>query len=362
MRKKETFFSLLRYSVGSPEEIVPIGIKVEDWNDFYLLAQQQSLLGVLFYGIEKHPEMRPPRELLLKWYAISEQIKLANRKANRAAAELSGFFQEQGFRSCILKGQGNALMYPNPYIRTSGDIDIWLEGGHDRIMEFVNGRWHGMLERYHHVETPAWKGVAVEVHFTPSYMHAPWMNRRMQRWFAEQAPEQFSNRVELPDGAGSICVPTVEFNLIYQLSHIYRHLFSEGIGLRQIMDYFYLLRKAGNRLEFRDGSLERTLRHLGLYRFAGAVMWVLHEVFGLEEDCHIVPADEREGRFLLDEILTGGNFGQYDTRLGNKDGEGKLHRYFRMSLRNMRFIMHYPSEALCEPMFRTWHFFWRLFH
>ena len=238
----------------------------------------------------------------------------------------------------------------------SGDIDIWLEGGHDRIMEFVNGRWPGMLERYHHVEIPAWKGVAVEIHFTPSYMHVPWMNRRMQHWFAEQAEKQFSNRTELPDGTGSICIPTEEFNLIYQLSHIYRHLFSEGIGLRQMMDYYFIIRNE----ELGMRNYENELMNLGLRKFAGAVMWVLHEVFGLEEKFYIVPADERRGKLLLEEILIGGNFGQYDTRLGNKDGEGKLHRYFRMSLRNMRFIKHYPSEALCEPVFRTWHFFWRL--
>ena len=334
----------------------PFDISGGMWEDLYEIAQQQSLLGILFYGIEKHPEMRPPRELLLRWYAISEQIKLANQKTNKAGVELREFFQEQGFRSCILKGQGNALMYPNPYIRTSGDIDIWLEGGHDRIMEFVNGRWSDMLERYHHVEIPAWKGVAVEIHFTPSYMHAPWMNRRMQHWFAEQAEKQFSNRTELPDGAGSICIPTEEFNLIYQLSHIYRHLFSEGIGLRQMMDYYFIIRNE----ELGLRNYENELMNLGLRKFAGAVMWVLHEVFGLEEKFYIVPADERRGKLLLEEILIGGNFGQYDTRLGNKDGEGKLHRYFRMSLRNMRFIKHYPSEALCEPVFRTWHFFWRL--
>lgn len=351
----DRFFQLLRFSIGA-FDVFSYDISGGMWKDMYEIAQQQSLLGILFYGIEKHPEMRPPRELLLKWYAISEQIKSANLKTNRVAVELSEFFHEQGFRSCILKGQGNALMYPNPYIRTSGDIDIWLEGGHDRIMEFVNGRWPGMLERYHHVEIPAWKGVAVEIHFTPSYMHVPWMNRRMQHWFAEQAEKQFSNRTELPDGTGSICIPTEEFNLIYQLSHIYRHLFSEGIGLRQMMDYYFIIRNE----ELGMRNYENELMNLGLRKFAGAVMWVLHEVFGLEEKFYIVPADERRGKLLLEEILIGGNFGQYDTRLGNKDGEGKLHRYFRMSLRNMRFIKHYPSEALCEPVFRTWHFFWRL--
>ena len=93
-------------------------------------------------------------------------------------------------------------------------------------------------------------------------------------------------------------------------------------------------------------ALQRDLKHLGLWKFAGAVMFVLHEVFGLSEEMMIAPMNEKEGRFLLEEVMLGGNFGQYDDRLGDKTGEGKVHRYFRMSLRNMRFVRHYPSEAI----------------
>ena len=91
-------------------------------------------------------------------------------------------------------------------------------------------------------------------------------------------------------------------------------------------------------------------------------MYVLHEVFGLEEEKMIAPMNEKEGNFLLDEIMREGNFGHYDDRLGDMKGEGKVHRYFRMSLRNMRFVKHYPSEAICEPLFRTWFFFWKVWN
>ena len=40
---------------------------------------------------------------------------------------------------------------------------------------------------------------------------------------------------------GEIAIPTVEFNLIFQLTHIYAHLMNEGIGLRQLLDYYYVL-------------------------------------------------------------------------------------------------------------------------
>ena len=108
--------------------------------------------------------------------------------------------------------------------------------------------------------------------------------------------------------------------------------------------------------------VQKELKHLGLWKFAQAVMFVMKEVFGLSEDRMIAPMDEREGRFLLDEIMQGGNFGQYDTRLGSKENEGKLHRYLRMSLRNLRFVKHYPTEALSEPLFRTWFAVWKKIH
>ena len=352
------FFQLLRYAMGISKKI-PVDISEEMWRGIYKTAQQQSLLGVLFYGIQQNPSTQMERDLLLQWYAVYEQNRSANQRVNKVAVELSDYFRKQGFRSCILKGQGNAMNYPDPYVRTCGDIDIWIEGGHDKIMKFVNAQWHGMLERYHHVEIPAWDGVPVEIHFIPSYMHAPWMNKRIQRWFAENAEEQFSHEVELPDGAGSICVPTTEFDLIYQLSHMYRHLFSEGIGLRQMMDYYFVL-KARNMDSENQGNTElgKTLRYLGLWKFAGAVMYVMQEVFHLDKAYMIAPVDEKRGKTLMEEILKGGNFGRY-SGLTNHSAGGK---YVAKTLRNLRLVREYPAEALCEPVFRTWHFLWRQWH
>lgn len=146
-------------------------------------------------------------------------------------------------------------------------------------------------------------------------------------------------------------------------------MFAEGIGLRQLLDYYFVVVKWHTDLtdltdlDSKDlAALQRDLKWLGLWKFTGAVMYVLHEVFGLEEEKMIAPMNEKEGEFLLDEIMREGNFGQYDDSLGDKKGEGKVHRYFRMSLRNMRFVKHYPSEAICEPLFRTWFFFWKVWN
>lgn len=377
LKQQKIFFDFLRFCIGSAKEI-PGSLKEADWKEIYAIAQKQALLGVLFHGIQRLPkELAPEQKLLMQWMVMAEQIRKQNIRLFLDSVKVCKNFENKGFTNCILKGQGNALLYPDPYMRTPGDIDIYLTGGRKRVMQYINKVCPNQVMRYHHVDFPVMK-TAIEVHFTPSYMFFPIHNSRMQKWFKEVMGEQCNHRVSLPDGYGEIHVPQVSFNVIYILSHLHRHIFTEGIGLRQLLDYYFVLLKWHTDLTNLTNSnnslpqmtqintdldaLRHELKYLGLWKFAGAVMYVLHEVFGLSEDRMIVPMDEREGRFLLDEIMRGGNFGQYDDRMGSKVGESKIHRYFRMNLRNLRFVKHYPTEALSEPLFRTWFALWKKIH
>lgn len=361
------FFSFLRYCLGNKGNMSNV-VAGMDWQQLYSFASKQTILGFCFDGIERlgkeypdelrHNHIKP--NLLMAWMGKSQQIRRQNMKVNMVAAKLYAMLREEGLRCCILKGQGNALMYPNPYSRTSGDIDVWVNASREKITEYA--KKHFKLKddiRYHHLET-VMDGVPVEQHFFPGVMNNPIYNARLQKWFKRNADLQCSNVVSLPNGAGEIGVPTTSFNVIYQLSHLYHHFFDEGIGMRQIIDYYYVV--INDELLLIRDALQKELKHLGLWKFAGAVMYVLHEALGLPEAKMIAPIDVNEGRFLLAEIMQGGNFGQYDTRLGSKENEGKLHRYLRMSLRNLRFVKHYPTEALSEPLFRTWFALWKKIH
>ena len=372
-------------------------------------------------------------------------------KVNAVASKLFSMLREDGLRCCILKGQGNALMYPNPYSRTPGDIDVWVNASRERIMEYAQKKFElGDDIRLQHLETSL-DGVPVELHFFPCSMNNPIYHARLQKWFKRNADLQCSHIVGLPDGAGDIAIPTMAFNVVYQLTHLYHHFFDEGIGMRQIIDYYYVVcdfykvyqnsskitpslftikegstshpdpltlrGEGGNRptrcsepLRSKDGGpskvspdcagwdrrgvsgdtgsvscssgssitsvssafttdssastaldvVQRELKYLGLWKFAGAVMFVLHEVLGLAEDKMIVPIDEKRGRLLLAEILDGGNFGRHFTKYARFTHQSMRKKYFLKIWRNMHFVRYYPAEALCEPLFRTWHFFWRM--
>ena len=505
------FFAFLKYCLGYKGNMSKIVARM-DWQELYSFASKQALLGLCFDGIERlgkeYPEemKRNPigRELLMNWMGKAQQIHRQNMKVNVVAGKLFAMLREDGMRCCILKGQGNALMYPNPYSRTPGDIDVWVNASRERIMEYARKRFElGDDIRLQHLETSL-DGVPVELHFFPCSMNNPIYHTRLQKWFRRNADLQCSHIVSLPDGAGDIAIPTTAFNVVYQLTHLYHHFFDEGIGMRQIIDYFLVVNdfsknvfldtdlsncsvnfsnlpvnfsnhpdpltlrgEGGNRptrccicptcpspaggslthsqalalskrardvtapsrcsepLRSKDGGpskvspdcagwdrlsiegdnsagsidtsatvarssfaagsssassitsvssastadssastaldvVQRELKYLGLWKFVGAVMYVLKEVLGLSEDKMIVPMDEKRGRLLLAEILNGGNFGRHFTKYAGFTHQSMGKKYFLKIWRNMHFVRYYPAEALCEPLFRTWHFFWRL--
>ena len=344
-----------------------------DWRQLYTFTSRQALLGFCFDGIERltkefSEELKQNpmgRDLLMTWMGAAQQIRRQNMKVNAVAGKLYSKFREDGLRCSILKGQGNALMYPNPYSRTPGDIDVWIDASRERIMEYTQKKFElGDDIRLQHLETSL-DGVPVELHFFPCSMNNPIYHARLQKWFKRNADLQCSHIVSLPDGAGDIAIPTSSFNVVYQLCHLYHHFFDEGVGMRQIIDYYYvvisdyLLVINDESLVIRD-TLQRELKHLGLWKFAGAVMYVLKEVLGLSEEKMIVPVDEKRGKLLLAEILDGGNFGRHFSKYARFTHQSMGKKYFLKIWRNMHFVRYYPAEALCEPVFRTWHFFWRM--
>ena len=408
------------------------------------------------------------KELLLQWMAENQMLEKANVRLNDAAIQVSEWFRKKGFRTCILKGQGNALLYPKPYSRTPGDIDIWVEGGDKRVISFVRSISPHEKACYHHIEFPSYKGVEVEVHYRPSFLLCFRHNRKLQKYYERVKEEQFSHRVMLGE-QGEIAIPTVGFNLIFQLTHIFSHLMNEGIGLRQLLDYYYVLcdfykvyqnfsKTHPSSLTLKGGStafpkplfnglytpfgspvsggqkpqgtgdvtapprrseplrskvggpskvspdcagwdrqdvsgdttsdtvshsatvcagstaigsvassasfsaaidrVQEKLKELGLWKFAEGIMYIMQEVFGMPASRLIVPPNEKYGKFVLNEVLEAGNFGRHDAR--NRFGRSKLGHNLQRVYRDIRLVRYFPAEALCEPLFRIWHFFWRM--
>jgi len=357
---------LLQVALGNRQELSKSATD-EEWNELLETGKKQTIVGVLFDGIEKLPlEQRPERVTLLKWYAHVERIEKRNDTMNYYTRNVMRRFMLDGFRAVVLKGQGNALMYPNPRRRTSGDIDLWLtvEGktpreGRDDIVKYALRYTPNAQVLYHHTVFGALmdKGIEIEPHYMPSWLNNPFKNRILQKWFEEQVDLQFcreENLVELAGGVGEIYVPTRDFNMAFQLLHIYRHLYSDGIGLRQIIDYYYLL------LGSDKNEMPDLIKRLGLEDFAASLMYVLDVVCGMDHKYMYIEPDVKHGEFLLNEIMIAGNFGLYDTRNPFDIRENIWHRFYRRQKRNLNFIHFFPGEIFWGLYFTVWQRFWRI--
>lgn len=371
-RSNRLFFQLLRFALGTEPDCPKM--TVNEWKLMFKICTEQCVVAFVGDALNRAKDVLADptpgartefSHLILEWMGNVLRCKRMNIKINQDCIGVSRAFQKEGFDTCILKGQGNASLYPNPFSRMPGDIDIWVRSmkqgmGMDEmvrdIIAFVRKKDEMAEIAYHHVECPPYKGTPVEVHYRPQFLFSFLHNRRLQRYFSCHADVQFSHSISL--GEGVVTVPTAEFNMVFQLSHIFNHLFHEGIGMRQLIDYYFVMQHLTD--EERHQNWEEIFKPLGLYGMLRAMMWIFTEVFGMEPKLCLVTPDERRGRFVLNEIMIGGNFGKFDHR--NRFGHGAMGRNLQRLCRDARLLRFSPSEAIAEPFFRVWHFFWRWRH
>ena len=419
MMKERLFFEFLQVAVGNRESM-SAGINDADWNRLFVFCKRQALLGIGFTAVERlhNAGVVCPATLRMQWYGYVAQIERMNEKLNLQCRKLMERYEHDGFSCCILKGQSNQMVYPEglKLRRTPGDIDLWTaplppcggyckqgntdEGitivvqtgkedfkyvtchGHRAVIEYVRMQYslQGIDANpkacYHHIEAPSMDGTEVEVHYRPAFLRSPLRNCIMQRWFENHTDECMKNKTHL-----GFSMMTSSVNVVYQMCHLYTHVFEGGIGLRQLMDYYFALRVWHNDvMECKDLQSQgmwseglgtpvlskeeviAVIRSFGMAKFAGAVMFVLHEVFAMPTHYYICNPNEKEGKKLLAEIMQGGNFGQYDERGKElKNGGMMKHGLWKLK-RVMRLVRSYPEEALWEPVFRVWHLGWRIIH
>ena len=363
------FFELIRVAIGAQDDL-SYAPSHEEWRTLYALAEKQALTGVCFVGIQRLKKLGHDIsvDVYMKWLAMAAKIQQRNELMNRRCLELQRLLAKEGLRSSILKGQGVARLYNLDVnlnlLRQSGDIDVWVDGGMESVLRWCRERYGDVEYDYINAHVPMFEDVEVEMHWRVGAMTNLFRNRRLQRWLEREETKEMilGGQADLKPSETfetsetTITVPTLEFNAFYLMLHCYHHVFESGLGLRQLMDYYFLL-MARNNLNL-DLNVNKLFREFGMERFVGAVMWIMQEVFGLERECLLCEPDEKEGRYILAEVMAGGNFGHHDERI-RKVGRGKWVEVFAKIQHAMHLLRRYPSEALWMPVWMVYHFVWK---
>lgn len=372
----DIYLDFLRYSLNDNLP-VPSSIGKMNWQGLLEFAKEQAIVGIyarrILFANNQLNECnwqgnKPDEDEVMEWMGEVAKLRKRNHLLFEKSAEIAKKFKDDGFDCCILKGQGNALYYPVPDLRTSGDIDIWVGKKNEsvkflrkEILLYVRKDFPKAEMVYQHIEYPLYNNVPVEVHFHATYLNNPFHNRNLQSYLSQQFSLLSKHIVSYKDGEirYSFPAPIDSFNRLFELCHIMHHYFDEGIGLRQLIDYYYLLSK-GFTQEEKESDCSLLIQY-GMYKFAAAVMYIMENVLGLSEQYLLMPPDCNAGRRLLADIINGGNFGKFNKAFEHNNNHINPSRFFYKSFHNLSLVKYYPSEVLWEPLFRTWHFLWRKF-
>ena len=363
--------------------------QADEWGELYAIAKKQALLGVCFAGVQRLVEQKqePPKMLYLTWLGMAAKIQLRNEIVNRRCAELQEKLSAEGFRSTVLKGQGIAALYKygafnglnsssgindessnNSNIsniselsmfRQSGDIDAWIDAPRDEIIAYVKRLCpnEDVDISSKHIEFRVFKDTEVEAHFVPVATKTPFIGGRVKAYYESEKARQMGHRVTLATGQ-EIVAPTIAFQAIHILQHAFGHFLFEGIGLRQLMDYYFVMQQPFTEEE--KASIAKTMKGFGMYRFARGVAYVLREVFG-DKKCFI-PADEGLGKRILKSVMEEGNLGKHDEKRDGKKMSSSWNRFWYHNIRMWKYVDMAPWTIVMSPFMRIHEYAWRWTH
>ena len=365
------FFELIRVAIGTQESLSRLP-SAREWGELYKAAKKQSLVGICFAGIQRlganaddgFETIGLPEMLYLKWMGMAAKIQQRNKIVDERCVALHKRLSAEGFHSCVLKGQGVGLQYAEHLLglRQSGDIDIWMDGGFDKVNAWVQKVAPTNVVNQHHVDLKLYDDTEIEAHYHPINMTNPWRQHRLKAFIKAHEDECFANKTCLNLEKTQMCVPTTEFNLVFLMVHIFHHLFTEGVGLRQVMDYYFVLRNTN--FQELPTNYSIIFKQLGLERFASAMMWVIKTVFVDHDNDNkdlflgFIP-NEKDGKFMLDEIMISGNFGKQDDRQKGLY-ESKWNSFWMVNGKTFRFWRFDHWAWFWSPIYRVRSKIWQL--
>ena len=342
-KMKHYYLNIIRFSLEANQSD-PESLFKTDWEGFYEFCHRHSIEGVILSGIDR-ANIRIDQKVLFEWIALSEKIRRRNEILNKRTVEISDWFRERGYRSVILKGQANSLMYPNPEARCPGDIDIWVEGEQKTVIKMIMEQWADAHYSIHHIDMPAFKDVSVEVHYRPIYLRNWFLDKKLARYISSIEEPQFSNKVQLE--GKEIGHLTDDFNAVYEMLHMYAHFFTSRNSFKQFIDYYYLLKRGLS--EQQKADVAARFEEFKVDRYARGIMWIMKDTLGLDEGFLIVEPSERIGRAILRESK---RYGTFSSR--------KLLGVLQEFLGNLRVVWLFPGEVIISPLFLVWHQWWKL--
>lgn len=305
------FFELLRAGLWEKEARLS-QFKDVDYAAVMRLAEVQSVVGLVTSGLEKVVDAKVPKEVVLQFVGSTLQIEQRNKALNFFVAQLIEKLRKADVYAVLVKGQGVAQCYERPLWRTSGDVDLLLDiinyGRARRYLEPIAQSVQDENPQTLHLgmTISSWE---VELHGT---LRSGMLNK-MDMVVDEIQYNTLKNRNVRVwiNGNTDVYLPSPDNDVLFVFSHILKHFYYGGIGLRQICDWCRILWTYRNSIDL--VLLEQRLLEMGVMDEWKAFSHMAVNNLGMPREA--VPFYDNAARWankamgICDLVLNAGNFG-----------------------------------------------------
>lgn len=283
-----------------------------DYSVVMRLAEEQSVVGLVAAGLEHVINIKVPKEVLLQFVGNTLQLEQRNQAMNHFLAELVDRMRKEGIYSLLIKGQGIAQCYEKPLWRASGDVDFFLnDSNFYRAKDFltplaISSRVEGDFGLHQEMIIKTW---VVELHGDLRNG----LSRKIDRMLEEVQMSVFyrGNVRSWMNGNTIVFLPCVDDDVIIVFTHIIKHLFNGGIGLRQICDWCRLLWWSKEALDKK--LLEERVRSMSLMTEWKAFASLAVNYLGMPAEAMPLYSSEKKwickSKRIIAFVLDSGNFG-----------------------------------------------------
>ena len=320
-----------------------------DYQRVMRMAEEQAVQGLLLDGVVRMPkEMAPPLPMLLKLTGVvCGQMENINRRHIDVIGKMSATLEDAGIKAVFMKGQTTGRRWSAPLHRTPGDVDFLVEeSDYQRTLDVLEsiGEVDRTLRHEHHGMAFV-DGVQIEPHYKIHNYQCPWTDRRMNG-LASSILKDESCKAMIGDKEINVLPAT--FESVFLISHIVNHIYEEGLGLRQLVDYAMLLRHEHGNIDWERHN--EWLEQVRMMRAWRIVVCLCQDYLGAERHWEFTEKEhERAGRLMRD-VMAVGNFGRAAYTFRHDTIWHKLRNYRWVVRRAWRMGFVCPNEALWWPV------------
>ena len=353
-------------------ELVQVGLGVkrelshnpssEEWSSLFELSQIQAVTGVAFDGAQRVAEKgsKPPFELLMEWIGLSEQIKSQNEIHRSVLKKTLSCLKSHDIDVAFMKGLVVGARYPNPKSRQCGDIDFVVsEMDFSKTLDALDtiGEVDRSLIHEHHGMAFV-DGVTLEPHFKVHNFQNPKVDEAMRELFGEFFPDDLAH--ENIDGEDIPTFPP-EYELAILVGHMVNHVYAEGLGLRQMIDFMMFMNKKYPSIDKEKGI--GYLRRVKMERTFRIFTCICERYLGLAKRISGLDYSEKERRFadfMMEDIMKVGNFGRAKRNVGHHFLMRPINSYLWVTKRCWLLGYLCPAEVRWWPFSKVGRFIWKV--